>query len=300
MIRKSYHRIIAILTAPLLLLSCTLSAQGITNGAVLTDRAALSALLDSTVFFGESTTAHLSRHGGVLDTDQWRNCVWRDVSGTRQLDRRLLSTSVLYKGHGAARALSVAEALTREQPRRIILSFGLNGLVSHAKDPDRFLRTYRFVLDGIKERSPETKIYVQSIYPVGENDVFSDDTATVNRYIRTLNAALLSACRAWGDVAYLDTASLLCDDSGTLASIFDTGDGIHLTNDAYLLILSFLSEHLGALHQKQKGNCYESITRFIAAVNSCVTTPARFLYERNKLCLRSLGHRALRGRSDRP
>ena len=47
-------------------------------------------------FFGESTTAHLARSGGVLDTDVHRGRVWRDESGTRYLDARILSSPVFY------------------------------------------------------------------------------------------------------------------------------------------------------------------------------------------------------------
>ena len=45
-------------------------------------------------FFGESTTAHLSRVGGVLDSDENRDKVLRDESGTRYLDARILSSPV--------------------------------------------------------------------------------------------------------------------------------------------------------------------------------------------------------------
>ena len=49
-------------------------------------------------FFGESTTAHLARSGGVLDTDEHRGKVLRDESGTRYLDMRILSSPVFYQG----------------------------------------------------------------------------------------------------------------------------------------------------------------------------------------------------------
>lgn len=252
-----FNRIFAFLTASLLLLSCAVSAQGLSSGAACIDEKAVTALLDGTVFFGESTTAHLARRGGVLDTPAWRRQVWRDASGTRMLDRRLLATGVLYEENGVTASLSVADALAREQPARILLSFGLNGLTAHAKDPARFLSTYRFFLDRIREISPNTKIYLQSVYPVGENTVFSEDVATLNRYIRSLNASLSAACDAWGDTTFLDTSGVLLDADGALAVAFDAGDGIHLTNEAYLKILTVLSEHLGAPTSNERIYEYE-------------------------------------------
>ena len=253
MLRTHKKRIFAFLTASLLLLTCVPTARGLSNGAACIDEASISQLLEGTVFFGESTTAHLSRRGGVLDTSAWRSHVWRDESGTRILDRRLPSGEViLYTQNGTPVSRSVADALACERPARIVLSFGLNGLSAHEKDPDRFLSTYRFFLDRIKELSPDTRIYLQSIYPIRENTVFSTDADVLNRHICDLNERLFSACLAWGDATYLDTASVLRDERGALAPAFDAGDGIHLTNDAYLAILSFLSEHLGALHNTER------------------------------------------------
>ena len=120
-------------------------------------------------FFGESTTAHLARAGGVLDTDEHRSKVLRDESGTRYLDMRILSSPVFYQG----KKVSFAEAVERAQPRVLVLSFGLNGLPRWSRDPEAFLRNYRALIDGVFARSPNTKIILQSVYPVGKNDCFS-------------------------------------------------------------------------------------------------------------------------------
>ncbi len=240
------NRILAFLTASFLLFSCAPSAQAWEgNGAVRVcepmTAQELADLFSDTVFFGESTTAHLSRRGGILDTPAMKGHVWRDGSGTRMLDRRLFSSPVLYKGeNGGIETLSFADALAREHPARLVLSFGLNGIRTHAKEPARFLSTYRFVLDGIRAISPETEILLQSVYPIGKNTVFSADVDTVNREIRTINEALCSACKEWGDVRFVDTASLLADADGMLRPDFDAGDGIHLTNAAYHTLLSYL------------------------------------------------------------
>jgi hypothetical protein len=53
-----------------------------------------------------------------------------------------------------------------------------------------------------------------------------------------LNDALKDAALAWGDVVYLDTAALLLSPDGTLRPEFDVGDGIHLTNAAYTVLLT--------------------------------------------------------------
>jgi hypothetical protein len=196
--------------------------------------------LEGVFFFGESTTAHLARVGGVLDTDAYRDKVLRDESGTRYLDMRIFSSPVFYEGE----KICFAEAVERGQPRVLILSFGLNGLPRWSRDPEAFLRNYRALIDGIFARSPNTKIILQSVYPVGENDCFSAPVSKLNAQIQALNAHIASLSQEYENVVYINTAALLSDASGALLSGYDIGDGIHLTNEAYRIILRFLCQSI--------------------------------------------------------
>ncbi len=192
-------------------------------------------------FFGESTTAHLARSGGILDNAEKGEQVLRDESGTRYLDMRILSSPVIYRGE----KLSFADAVERVQPRVLVLSFGLNGLPRWSRDPEAFLHNYRALIDGVLARSPNTKIILQSVYPVGENDCFSAPVPKLNTQIQALNAHIASLSQEYENVAYINTAALLSDASGALLSNYDIGDGIHLTNEAYRIILSHLCQTMG-------------------------------------------------------
>lgn len=191
-------------------------------------------------FFGESTTAHLARAGGVLDTDEYRGKVLRDESGTRYLDMRILSSPVFYEGE----KIPFVDAIEKAQPCVLVLSFGLNGITRWSRDPDAFLRNYRVLIEGIIERSPNTKILLQSVYPVGKNDCFSLSKEELNRQIEVLNTHISSLPKEYEKVDYINTAALLADESGALLSAYDIGDGIHLTNDAYRVILKFLVQQI--------------------------------------------------------
>lgn len=245
-------RIFALLTAPSILLSSprTLRSTWEQDGASVFSSSAIAAegepcFLSDTFFFGESTTAHLARQGGVLDTPMWQGQVWRDESGTRMLDRRILSSRVnLASPDGGARSLSLEEALSEVQPHRLILSFGLNGLLYFHSNQTAFLGDYRHLIQEIKKLSPATEIGIQSIYPVGENQAFTLPHTTLNSYIQVLNDRLRSFAESADGVTFFDTASLLCDGSGALKKEYDSGDGIHLTNDAYRQILLFISKQI--------------------------------------------------------
>lgn len=196
--------------------------------------------LSGVYFFGESTTAHLSRVGGVLDSDAHRARVLRDESGTRYLDMRILSSPVFCDGE----KISFARAVEKLQPRVLVLSFGLNGITRWSRDPDAFLRNYRALIEGILEHSPSTKILLQSVYPIGENTCFSLPVCEINAQIDNLNKHIASLAEEYQNVAYVNTAALLTDANGALNTAYDVGDGIHLTNEAYRIILSFLSQRI--------------------------------------------------------
>ena len=228
-----------LITVFLLLCMLTVSAQAEVGEPFVLLQTSQNAP-EGVFFFGESTTAHLARAGGVLDTDEHRGKVLRDESGTRCLDMRILSSPVFYNGS----KIAFAEAVERAQPRVLVLSFGLNGITRWSRDNEAFLRNYRALIDGIRARSPNTKILLQSVYPVGENTSFSLSKEELNRQICNLNTHVASLTSEYGNVYYADTAKLLRDESGALRSAYDMGDGIHLTNDAYRIVLQFLYQQI--------------------------------------------------------
>ena len=200
--------------------------------------------LERLFFFGESTTAHLARQGGVLDnpTDSVR--VLRDESGTRMLDRRILSSPVLLtNANGITQKCSFSDAIATLKPPYLVLSFGLNGIMGFVRSPERFDDAYTHLIQGVRALSPDTHMILQSVYPVRAATGFSIDVDTLNAHINRLNEQIKGIATR-EQVGFVDTASVLRDGSGLLATRFDAGDGIHLTNDAYRQILSYLAAHV--------------------------------------------------------
>ena len=201
------------------------------------------ALPDGVFFFGESTTAHLARTGGVLCQMPLCRRVFRDAGGTRTLDRRTLHSPVDHiLPDGTRVTRPVSEAVAAEQPRVLVLSFGINGLLDFSEHPDRFLANYRRLIEGFHALSPDTRMLLQSVYPVGENKVFSLECKALNQKIDTLNDRVRDLAESIPYAEYRNTAVLLKDRDGMLCREYDIGDGIHLTNQAYEKILSSLFE----------------------------------------------------------
>ncbi len=196
--------------------------------------------IDSMIFFGESTTSHL-RARGVLSGGTETHQVWADASGTRMLSSRITSEPILYPPTGES--LTVAAACEQAKPTYLVLSFGLNGITGFAADTGSYIRNYGKLIKAVQAASPNTKIILQTVYPVRAADDFSVDVDTLNEYIGQLNALLPEIAASYENVRVADTASVLADEEHRLLAAYDNGDGIHLNTAAYEEILNYLRHH---------------------------------------------------------
>lgn len=201
------------------------------------------AYIDSFIFFGESTTYHLKSRGGLTDGTETRQ-VWGPTSGTVNLDTTVGTLKLVYPPTGER--LTFGECVRREQPKRILLCFGLNGATTNVRRGKEYFKScYRILIDAVKNNSPDTEIFLQSAFPVAENmDMthFSVDLDTLNAHIRTINGWTEELAKDYG-IAYLNTAEILCDERGRLRTEYQNGDGHHLTADAYRKILYYIRTH---------------------------------------------------------
>lgn len=201
------------------------------------------AYIDSFIFFGESTTYHLKSRG-VLSGGTQTHQVWGPASGTVNLDTTIGTLKIVYPPTGEQ--LTIGEAVRREQPKRMLLCFGLNGAVGNVRRGKEYFQScYRIVIDAIRKNSPTTEIVLQSAFPVAENmdmSHFSVDLDTLNAHIRTINIWTEELAEEYG-IGYLNTAEILCDENGRLRMDYQNGDGHHLTAEAYRKILYYIRTH---------------------------------------------------------
>ena len=195
---------------------------------------------DSIIFVGDSTTAHL-RSRGVLTGGTSTQQVWVPADNTLLLDFNITKKKIVHPATGIE--MTIAEAAAEEKPAYMILTIGLNGITSFVNNKNLYQNCYGNLIDAIKEASPETKIILQSVYPVATNQkTFSVDAATLNGYIDTLNGYVKELAAA-KEVRYLDTNSALKGPDGNLPESYQNGDGIHLTADGYRVILNYIRTH---------------------------------------------------------
>ncbi len=199
--------------------------------------------IDSFIFIGESTTYHM-KNREVLSGGKNTKQIWAPRSGTMMLDLGVGAVKIVFPETGEE--ISFYEAAKRKKPRYVLMTFGLNGAVQNvARGEEYFKKCYKILIDEIKRGSPDTKIILQSAFPVAENmdmSNYSVDLGTLNRYIDLINSWTHSLADEL-DLTYLDTSEILKDEKGNLRIEYQSGDGHHLTKSAYEAILAYIRTH---------------------------------------------------------
>lgn len=199
--------------------------------------------IDSFIFIGESTTAHLKSRGVLKDGQNTRQ-VWTTKGGTMMLDTTTTSVKIVYPDTNEE--LTVGEAARRKKPQRVLLTFGLNGAVGKIKRGEaHFKDCYSALINAIHSASPTTEIILQSCPPIAktmDTSAYGTDASTLNGYINTINSWTLSLATEL-ELGYLNSTEVMKDTDGFLKPQYDAGDGYHLSTEAYLAMLEYMRTH---------------------------------------------------------
>lgn len=138
------------------------------------------------------------------------------------------------------------ESVYDVKPSKVFLLIGTNDLGIEKKEPEYIVRKIGTIVEGIKENSPGTKIYIQSVYPVNRSDAKKVDEADVgnrkNEDITQINNHLKKLCEA-EDITYIDIYSHLLDDQKML-DIKYTREGLHLNGQGYRQVVKVLKPYI--------------------------------------------------------
>ena len=118
-----------------------------------------------------------------------------------------------------------------------------------ADEKDKFVKLYRWLIDGILSVSPNTRIIAQSIFPVEKNRntaagdytrITIEEIMQDNEWIKELVREYYAAGK---NVRYSDVYGLLTDSTGYMDPKYGNGDGLHIGPDGYAVILNYLRTH---------------------------------------------------------
>ena len=190
--------------------------------------------IDKIVFLGDSTTYGLRRYkvlSGGKDTTQ----VWTPTNGTITLS---YANTVLIWYPETDKEMTIKDAAALKKPEYLVITLGVNGVSFMGED--YFKKEYGKLIKSIQEASPDTKIILQSIFPVASN--YELLKSINNEKIDAANEWVVQIAEEYG-VKYLDTNSKLRDENGWLKDSYQNGDGLHLSEAGLNVELNNLRTH---------------------------------------------------------
>ena len=190
--------------------------------------------LDRIIFLGDSTTYGMKYYGvlsGGKDTKQ----VWTPASGTLTLSYQGFAT-IVYPDDGSE--ITIREAVEKKKPAMMVITLGVNGVSFMGRED--FISEYTDLVTDIQELSPDTKVIIQSIFPVASHYEYINSIN--NEKICLANTWLLEVAENTG-ARYLDTISVLMGDDGWLPDAYQNGDGLHLNTESFNLVLNYIRTH---------------------------------------------------------
>lgn len=189
---------------------------------------------DRLTFLGDSLTAHLVSRG-VLSGGQDTKQVLRTKTNMLNLDSTVTGAQVCLPG--IDRYMTIPEAVAELKPEILVITLGTDYGVAYLTEKD-FKACYTKLISAIRVASPDTVLLLQSIFPVTKDcSVLSNDKIDrANGWVREVAAE--TGCR------YLDTQSVLKGSDNCLRpELCISEDGIHLTEEAYRIILGYIRTH---------------------------------------------------------
>ena len=154
----------------------------------------------------------------------------------------LNDTTALNRGIGGDITYGVLKRLDdiiNRQPKKLFILLGINDI---GKDiPDSVIAyNYFKIIKQVKERSPATKIYVQSILPLNPTLKNFPQHYDKGEHIPRVNAMLKANAASMG-YTYINLQPLFVDAQNRLDTKY-TYEGLHLKPEAYVVWVDYLKK----------------------------------------------------------
>jgi hexosaminidase len=151
---------------------------------------------------------------------------WSELLGDRRIRNRGISGDI------TAGVIHRLSEIIHRKPAKVFLLIGTNDLARNTA-PDSVLRNILWIASSLRQQTPATQVYVQSILPV--NNAFGKFSGHTGKggQIKWINDQL-QAQSDGGGYRFIDLYSSFANAEGKLDSRY-TNDGLHLSGEGYLL-----------------------------------------------------------------
>jgi lysophospholipase L1-like esterase len=127
------------------------------------------------------------------------------------------------------------------QPSKVFLMIGINDL-SRETPVDVILNNYRRIVTQLQKESPETSIYVQSLFPTNNEFDHFPRAQNKDNQIRVVNKGIEDIAIEYG-ITFIDLYPHFLDEESKLSKKY-TNDGLHLMGEGYLKWAEILKEFI--------------------------------------------------------
>jgi len=147
-------------------------------------------------------------------------CEWYELFGNANIKNRGIGGDII---NGVIDRL---DEIVESNPKKIFIMIGINDL-GRKRSVEQILTDYDRLLSLIKKKSPETRLFIQSILPTDNRE----NLQIVD--IIAINAGLKNLTEKY-DLTYVNLFDLLKTKENKLDTIY-TFDGLHLNGKGYLI-----------------------------------------------------------------
>jgi len=158
-------------------------------------------------------------------------CEWAELTQNLKCTNRGISSDTAWG------ILKRIKEVYEGKPAKVFLMIGTNDLAREMKVADVRDKIAE-IIDTLKSETPQTEIYLQSVFPVIDGMVGNYRNGPVNE----LNKELVKLAKD-KKITWVDIHSLLKNETGNLRKDY-TEDGLHLNSRAYYLWFSAIRKYL--------------------------------------------------------
>lgn len=162
-------------------------------------------------------------------------CEFHELLGNRHIKNRGIVGDIIQG------LIDRIDPIVQGQPRKLFIMCGVND-ISHDVSADSIARAMERLILIVKQGSPRTKIYLQSLLPFN-NDVREWKLLKGRDHIVVQANQLLEQVARRHGVTWINLYPLFADDQGRLRADL-TNDGLHLMGKGYLIWRDALAPHL--------------------------------------------------------
>lgn len=172
----------------------------------------------------------------ILLGDSITNCAnWEEIFPGKKVKNRGISGDITLG------VLDRMDEIVRSKPKKVFILIGINDIAQKIS-PEKILENYQNIILKLKNDSPRTRVYIQSILPTNDEfDTFKNHQGKM-QMIKEINIELEKLAKE-NNVEFINLFPYFLDQNGKLSKSY-TNDGLHLLGPGYLLWASIIKKYI--------------------------------------------------------